>query len=112
VLGCEKRYSANGSVKIETCVRNVGYNIAVNKDKDAAIILSERLNKLPNPFNARDVYRKKWYLLHERDDIEKACEILIENNWLAIDYLPAKKNGRPSLPRYFINPQLLTSTTD
>ena len=60
---------------------------------------------MPNPFTRKTVYDKGWHGLKDRLEIEAACIILIDENWLRVVNKPAGElGGRPPLPEYHINP--------
>jgi hypothetical protein len=60
---------------------------------------------LPNPFTSRIIQQKGWHGLKDKQEVEAACNILIDENWLMMTRKPATGNrGRPPLPEYFINP--------
>ena len=93
---------------LESHARRI-YSFVTSPEKDAAVILSDRIKKLPNPFTAKDVYRKNWHLLKNRKQVEAACVVLIDENWLRKDS-PRRAGGaggRPALPQYSINPAVL-----
>jgi hypothetical protein len=93
---------------LQTHANRVYIGLGQNTRK-AAIELSKKLSKavLPNPFTAREVQQKGWYMLSERDTIQKAIVELTEAGWLAEvqpENSTLKKAGRPASPRYEINP--------
>jgi len=45
--------------------------------------------------------------LKDKLEIELACNILIEENWLMMQRKPKPLTGRPPLPEYSINPFFL-----
>jgi tetratricopeptide (TPR) repeat protein len=76
---------------------------AIGQDEhDPARRLLERLDDLPDPFTARDVYRNEWSGLH-REDAEDAIRILEEYNHLE----PIRQNtgGRPTIQYKKVKPQ-------
>lgn len=83
------------------------YGMANSLTQQAAMKLGNKIldGELPSPFSARDVYRKEWTLLDNRDIVQKACDELVDFDWLAIGY-PPQSVGRPKSPVYLINPKL------
>jgi hypothetical protein len=72
-------------------------------DKAAQLILSRR-DQLPSPFTHRDVYRKHWSGLSDRDAVDAVIARLEEtSNCREIE--PENSNGRPSR-QYEWNPKL------
>jgi hypothetical protein len=90
---------------LESHARRI-YDYGASSDWAAAVILSKRIDRLPNPFTAKDVYDKQWHLLRNRKEVEAACDILSDENWL-IESRPLPTGGRPALPRYLVNPAAL-----
>ncbi|SLM31040.1 hypothetical protein MTBBW1_2620004 [Desulfamplus magnetovallimortis] len=61
--------------------------------------------KVTEPFTARDVYRKGWQMLKDKESVESAIECLIEKHWIREDCSGTSTDGgRPSV-KYFINPK-------
>ena len=60
---------------------------------------------LPSPFTVKDVYSK--HGLKERQEVEAACNILIEENWVMMHRKPKPLTGRPPLPEYSITPAFM-----
>jgi hypothetical protein len=83
------------------------YGMANSIVQQAAIKLSNKIldGELQSPFSVRDVYRKEWTLLENREIVQKACEELVDLDWLCIGY-PAQAIGRPKSAGYLINPKL------
>lgn len=82
------------------------YGYICSPARAAATVLSSHIHQLPNPFTAKDVYRNHWHLLSDREKVEAACGVMIEENWLLMT-TPESSVGRPPLPRYAINPAVL-----
>jgi hypothetical protein len=92
---------------LESHARRI-YGYAASPEREAAVILSERITRLPNPFTAKQVYDKGWHLLKNRQEVEAACDVLEGEGWLSAEHPETTgKAGRPALPRYFINLALL-----
>lgn len=90
---------------LETHARRI-YAMAESPEHEAAVRLADRIKArcLPNQFTAKDVYRKCWHGLKDRQEVEAACNILIDGNWLRLIASPKPITGRPPLPDYLINP--------
>jgi len=94
---------------LESHARRI-YAMAKSPEHEAAVRLSKKINakQLPNPFTAKVVYDKGWHGLSDRQDVEAACEILIEENWLTMEIKSATgRKGRPPAPEYLIHPIFL-----
>jgi hypothetical protein len=59
--------------------------------------------RVKNPFSARDVYNKGWSGLSERDDVQRAAEILESYSWLKAESF--QTDGRPKV-QFWINPKV------
>jgi hypothetical protein len=83
------------------------YGMANSIAEQAAIKLGNKIldGELQSPFSVRDVYRKEWTLLESRDTVQKACDELVDADWLAIGH-PSQALGRPKSAVYLINPKL------
>lgn len=57
---------------------------------------------LGSSFDVRQVYRKEWSLLKNKEEVQSACEILAEAGWIKISTSSGK--GRANL-HYEINPK-------
>lgn len=90
---------------LETHARRI-YAMAESPEHEAAVRLADKVKvkKLPNPFTTRIIERKGWHGLKDKAEIEAACNILIDENWLIQTRKPKPPNGRPPLPEYQINP--------
>jgi hypothetical protein len=95
---------------LEAHMRRI-YQMASDGNPQAARNLAERLlhasrNGIPNPFTARDIYRKSWSQLTTPFEVERALEILEEYGWVkAVEQSAGKNGGRPTVV-YYINPAL------
>ncbi|MEQ1679273.1 MAG: YfjI family protein [Nitrospira sp.] len=83
------------------------YSLVTNATQRAAKRLAGKLQQgcLPNPFTVRDVYRKDWSLLNERDLVEKACEELVALGWLKEQVTPSAP-GQRGKTEYLISPKV------
>jgi hypothetical protein len=84
------------------------YSMSIAPEREAALILAKHIKKgdLPNPFTAKNVYDKTWQLLRNKEEVEAACRVLEEENWLLMERQPKNsQRGRP-LIIYYINPKI------
>lgn len=88
------------------------YGMANSIVQQAAIKLSNKIKsgELHSPFSVRDVYRKEWTMLSNRDIVHKACEELVDADWLAPVH-PSHAMGRPKSPIFLINPKVTRDKT-
>jgi hypothetical protein len=92
---------------LESHARRI-YSIVQNPADQAAENLAKKIKngQLTNPFTVKMVYDKGWNGLCSREEVEAACEILIDENWLIKTRQPRASTGRPPLPIYHINPAI------
>jgi hypothetical protein len=90
------------------------YSAVLRSDTAAARELAKHLQRrdLPERFNLREIYRKGWADLNDKEDAEAATEILCDLCWIR----PAKvargqarptSSGRKASPRFEVNPKIL-----
>lgn len=93
---------------LESHARRI-YAMAESPEHEAAVRLADKIKAkvLPNPFTAKDVYKNHWHGLKDRPEVDAACNILVDENWLRITRKPKPITGRPPLPEYLINPFFL-----
>ncbi|MEQ1528158.1 MAG: DUF3987 domain-containing protein [Methylococcaceae bacterium] len=93
---------------LESHARRI-YAMAESPEYEAAVRLAGKIKAkaLPDSFTSRDVERKGWHGLKDKQEIESACNILIDENWLMMHRKPKPVTGRPPLPEYYINPVFL-----
>lgn len=91
---------------LESHARRI-YGLVTNLTDQAASRLARKIQQgaLPNPFTVRDVYRKEWSLLDERQIIENACEELISLGWLRERITPPAQ-GQRGKTEYLVNPKV------
>lgn len=90
------------------------YGAGTHADCQGAMALLKKLlsdqTALPEPFTARDVYRKGWSGLATANAAEAACELLTGHNYLiATPHQSTEKGGRPTF-FYRLNPRAKTKT--
>ena len=77
-------------------------------ESDAVHALLRRLRDgtagLPAEFKARDVRNKCWSGLTRVEDVESACELLMEHRWLIATARPASSQGGRPTVTYRLNP--------
>jgi putative DNA primase/helicase len=90
---------------LESHARRV-YAIVINAATVAGKALGKRLRKgeLKDGFTLRDIYRKHWTGLSDRQAVEQAVDLLLELGWLREEV--EATGGKPKT-RYRINPALL-----
>jgi hypothetical protein len=83
------------------------YGMAHDVARQSAIKLGKKIveGALPSPFSIRDVYRKEWALLDDKELVQKACDELVDAGWIRLE-LQSHETGRPRLPCYSVNPKL------
>jgi hypothetical protein len=108
VSAAAARLAAEWCKYLESHARRV-YAMAESPEHEAAVRLAAKIKAkaLPSPFTCKAVYDKGWHGLKDRHEVEAACNILIDENWLIMERKPATGNrGRPPSPEYHINPAL------
>jgi putative DNA primase/helicase len=82
------------------------YEMGLSPGYQAARNLARRIQgkDLNDPFDTRDVYRKEWAFLKTREEVEAACELLIDLDWLKEGTLA---EGRKTKRVFCINPKIL-----
>lgn len=108
VSGKAARLAVDWCKYLETHARRI-YAMAENPEHKAAVRLADKIKDgaLPSPFTTRLIQQKGWHGLKDKQEIEAACNILIEENWLMMHRKPKPITGRPPLPEYSINPVFL-----
>ena len=83
------------------------YGMASNIVLSAAIVLFKNLKqrKLENGFTVRDVYRKQWSLLIDKEIVQDACDELVGLGWLK-EVAPEPSIGQKGKISYVINPKI------
>lgn len=84
------------------------YGSGVMAECDAAKALLQKLRAgetgLPDKFTAREVKRKGWAHLTRPEEVEAACELLVDHHWLLTTPQPTTgTGGRPTM-LYTLNP--------
>lgn len=91
---------------LESHARRI-YGMANNITHQAAIKLAEKIKQgeLKTSFTIRDIYRKEWTLLDEKEIVKKACDELVDAGWICQE-LQSHEIGRPKSPIFIVNPKL------
>lgn len=73
----------------------------------AATILAARVKKkaLGTSFTVRDVYRRQWSFLTDKDIVQAACDILVDAGWLR-ECVTESSFGQRGKTDYLVNPKL------
>ncbi|MBS0271178.1 MAG: DUF3987 domain-containing protein [Proteobacteria bacterium] len=79
------------------------YQLGPSPSYQAARNLARRIQDgdLKDRFDLREIYRKQWSFLKTKEEVEPACDILIESGWLREGTIA---EGRKSKNCYFVNP--------
>jgi putative DNA primase/helicase len=87
------------------------YSAVLRPDTAAARELAKHLERgeLPSRFTLREVYRKGWAGLSDKDDAEAATEILCDLGWIRAVVEAGQTKGRPASPTFETNPKILNS---
>jgi hypothetical protein len=95
---------------LESHARRI-YGLVTDITRQAAAKLAAKLARklVPSPFTIRDIQRKDWSLLPDRDAIERACAELVSLGWLR-EHDCQTPSGQRS--EYLINPKILDRSHD
>ncbi|HRP44787.1 MAG TPA: DUF3987 domain-containing protein, partial [Ginsengibacter sp.] len=89
------------------------YGLLADRGLCAAQNLSQKIlqGELEDGFTARDVQRRQWSRLDDKDVVQEALEWLVDHNWLRKRIgISGKQGGRPT-DTYHINPKVLIKAT-
>ena len=86
------------------------YMMATDMSCQSAMSLVRKLQKgeLADGFTLRELYRKGWNHLSERELAESACDELVRLGWLK-EQTNSSKRGGPQKTIYRINPKIKTA---
>ena len=75
---------------LESHARRI-YGLVGNITDQASSRLAKKLQKgaLQDGFTVRDVYRKEWGLLTDKEVVKSACEELVDRGWLREEVIPS-----------------------
>lgn len=101
---------------LETHARRV-YGLIGDITIQAAARIARKIEEgaIADGFTARDIYRKQWSLLDDKDVTEAALAELTECGWIRQEPQQSTSHqggGRPPLPVFRINPKVKRATTD
>ena len=86
------------------------YSAGENMAENGARLILERRTQLPDPFTARDIHRRKWAGLADRDAVGSALDVLVTTNHCrAVSGAAGPHRGRPS-DAYAWHPALKTES--
>jgi hypothetical protein len=74
-------------------------------DPESAMRLAEKITRLPNPFDARLVYRKGWSGLTNLEDVRRAIGILEDRGWVKVVALESVDTKGAPAEQVWINPR-------
>ena len=84
----------------------LAFSLGEIKDQAAARLANKiKSGALPDMFTLRDVYRRGWTLLNDKDIAQTACDELVALGWLR-EYRLENLIGRPRSTEYDINPRV------
>jgi hypothetical protein len=89
------------------------YDLLLRSDASAARALGQRIQagELGDTFTARDIYRREWAELGDRETVTAALELLEDLDWIRPESATAgSKGGRPKT-EYKVNPRLREART-
>ena len=83
------------------------YHAIDSPETTAGELLLARLRQgaLPPQFKPRDIYRKHWHGLSDKDAVRAACRLLEDYGWL-VELPTEHKGGRPADPTYAVSPRV------
>lgn len=92
---------------LESHARRV-YGLVGDITTQAASRIARKIEEgaLPDGFTARDIYRKQWSLVNDKEITQPALDELVDAGWIRQEPTRVVQPGRPSLPKYRINPNV------
>lgn len=99
---------------LEAHARRV-YSSVVHANRHAAHLLAGKLKKddrngLPDPFTARDIYRKSWSGLTDKEEVWGALDLLEECGWVRCERIESTDVGGKPTRVYHVNPRIRATT--
>lgn len=82
------------------------YSIGHMQTEQGALLIIERRAQLPDPFTARDIHRKNWAGIADRDAVADAMELLVNNGYCRETLVPTTVAGGRPTQVYYWNPCL------
>jgi hypothetical protein len=97
---------------LESHARRI-YGLCSTFEQQAVIALSKKIKNggLQNPFAIRDIYRKQWHRLTDKNLVQVACDELVEAGWLRKNVVPPAFMQKSKIS-YLINPKLRGESND
>jgi hypothetical protein len=91
---------------LESHARRI-YGLVESMPIKAATVLATRIKKkaLGDRFTVRDVYRRQWSFLTEKETVQAACEILVDAGWLR-ESITESSFGQRGKTEYQVNPKI------
>jgi putative DNA primase/helicase len=95
---------------LESHARRV-YGLSIQRENDAVVLLGARIQRgdVPAPFTSRDVYRRGWSGLSDREDVEKALSMLEDAGWVRARRV---ETGGKAKTVYDLNPRIEHAATE
>lgn len=92
---------------LESHARRI-YSTALQPEYGAARELARRLEcgDLGPAFTVRELYRKHWTGLDNKEDADAATDILVELGWLRLLQSDGPAVGRPASQAFIVNPRI------
>ena len=80
---------------LESHARRI-YAMAESPEHEAAVRLTDKIKAgaVSSPFTTKTIYDKGWHGLKDKEEVEAACNILIDENWIMIERKPKPPTGR------------------
>src|SRR5262249_22008164 len=91
---------------LESHARRI-YGLVGDMKLQAASALVRKIEKglLEDAFTVRDIYRKEWTLLNDKDVVQEACDELVDGGWLR-ERIVQPTPGQKGKITYLINPKI------
>lgn len=103
---------------LESHARRI-YGLVLQSSTIRAATLSQKLLKLEkdndwilNGFSAREIQRKNWKGLTSPEAISDALDVLVLNEWLALEEIESTVRGGRPTKKYWINPKIYENRPD
>ncbi len=115
IIDIASKQEKTGKVSVEAATRAMAWCDYLEKHarrsygmalKTAPMELSKKIEAggLGEKFTLRELYRKGWHLLKDKEKAEEACNCLIANHWLKkVSSIPAL--GNKTTTEYVVNPK-------
>jgi putative DNA primase/helicase len=89
---------------LESHARRI-YGLSIQREHGSVVLLSKRIQRgdVPASFTARDIYRRGWSGLTDREDVEKALSMLEDAGWVRAHRV---ETGGKAKMVYDLNPRI------